>query len=182
MPGRVKELVSDLSPALNRLSGMRGLAARVVAVCDDEFRTVLLHWGTDPEVEAELVESIKEKAQAGSRRQRNRAAEIANLGDLLDDPVSSSGVLFKEVYTRVGELEVRDEVKATRYELRQYGEKVLAVRNTLAHVLEEPTADGWRIPRRRANPALTVQDFERFRADFQAHLRHVRQLREFLVG
>ena len=101
LPERVRELVSNLSPALNRLSGMRGLAARVVAECDHEFRAVLLHWGTDETVEAEIVESIKEKARAGSQRQLDRAVEITSLGDLLDDPVSSSSVLFGEVYARV---------------------------------------------------------------------------------
>ena len=180
LSGRVRELVSNLSPALNRLSGMRGLAARVVAECDHEFRAVLLHWGAESENEAKLVESIKERARNGSRRQLDRAAQIASLGELLDASVSSS-VLFMEVYTRVDGMEVSDEVRATRYALRQYGEKVLAVRNTLAHALEERTEDGWRITRRAPNRDLTVRDFERYRADFLTHLRHVRQLREFLI-
>jgi DNA-binding NarL/FixJ family response regulator len=38
---RVSELVRDLSPALNRLNSMRGLAAQVVADCDQQLRQIL---------------------------------------------------------------------------------------------------------------------------------------------
>ena len=182
LPGRVRELVSNLTPALNRLSGMRGLAARVVAECDHEFRAILLHWGVEREDEAELVESIKARAREGSDWQLDRAAEITDLAALLDDPVSSSSVLFIEVYRRADAMDVSDEVRAARHEIRQYRDKVLAVRNTLAHALEQRTADGWRITRRPPNPDLTVHDFDRYRADFLTHLRHVRQLRELLIG
>ena len=178
---RVGELVSDLSPALNRLSGMRGLAARVVAECDQEFRQVLLYWGRDEEREAELVGSIKQRARTVNNNQIESISKIARLGDLLADPASSSGLLFHEVYTQVGRLEVSDEVKATRREVRQYGEKVLAVRNALAHALEERTEGGWRIARREPHADVTVEKFPLYRSDFFAHLRHVRRLRELLV-
>lgn len=182
LPGRVRELVSNLTPALNRLPGMRGLAARVVAECDHEFRAILLHWGTDREQEATLVESIKAQARDGSQWQLDRAAGITDLADLLDDPVSSSSVLFMQVYRRVDAMDVSDDVRAARHEIRQYRDKVLAVRNTLAHALEERTDDGWRISRRGSNPDLTWRDFELFRSDFLTHLRHVRELRQLLIG
>ena len=182
LPGRVRELVSDLTPALNRLSGMRGLAARVVAECDHEFRAILLHWGTGREDEDVLVESIKARAKTGSQRLLDEVAKVSDLAGLLDEPVSSSSVLFMEVYERTKAMDVSDEVRAARREIRQYRDKVLAVRNTLAHALEERTADGWRITRRRSNDDLTVRDFERYRADFLSHLRHVRHLRELLIG
>lgn len=187
LPKRVRELVSDLSPALNRLSGMRGLAASVVAECDDEFRSVLLHWGIDPKVEAKLVESIKKKAEEGKQRSLDEVEEITKLDDLLDHHVSSSNVLFAAVFAQLKVMEKKgerlsDDVMTTRRALGQYGKKVLKIRNTLAHVQEERTTDGWRIPLRGSNPHLTVHDFERFRSDFQAHLRDVKQLRALLIG
>ena len=56
---RVQHLVSDLTPALNRLSGMRGLAARVVAECDQDFREIILHLSEEHGSEADIVESFK---------------------------------------------------------------------------------------------------------------------------
>ena len=182
LSGRVGELVSDLSPALNRLSGMRGLAARVVAECDQEFRKVLHYWGRDPEHKVSIEESIKTRAREGNDRQLARTGQIHSLGDLLADPASSSSLLFSEVHARVGDMGVSDEVRTIRRELRRYQQKVLAVRNTLAHALEERTEDGWRISRRAPNPDLTVDDFAEYRSDFLTHLRHVRRLRELLVG
>ena len=182
LPERVGELVSDLTPALNRLSGMRGLAARVVAECDHEFRAILLHWGTGREDEAKLVKSIKARAKAGNQRLLEEAGKVSDLAGLLDEPMSSSSVLFMEVYERTKAPDLSDEVRTARREIRQYHVKVLAVRNTLAHALEEHTADGWRIARRRPNHDLTVNDFKQYRADFLSHLRHVRHLRELLIG
>ena len=182
LPERIRDLVSDLSPALNRLSGMRGLAARVVAECDHEFRAILLHWGKEREVEANITDSIREQAQQRSDDQLRQAANITDLVDLLDNPVSSSNVLFMEVYKRLDKMDVSDEVKTTRRELRKYSEKVLAVRNKLAHALEERTADGWKITRQPPNRDLRVQDFEQYRSDFLTHLRHVCQLRKLLIG
>ena len=182
LSARVGELVSDLSPALNRLSGMRGLAARVVAECDQEFREILRYWGRDPEHEVRIVESIKARARDGNEDQLARTGQMHSLRDILAAPASSSSLLFQEVRARVRNMEVSDEVKTTRRELRQYQEKVLAVRNALAHALEERTDDGWRISRRDPNPDLTVDDFAEYRSDFLTHLRHVRRLRELLVG
>ena len=179
---RVGELVSDLSPALNRLSGMRGLAARVVAECDQELRSVLLDWGREPDLEALLVESIKDRIREASDRQVGETARIEGLGELLEHRASSSSVLFREVYARLGEMRMCDDLRATRRELRQYPERVLAIRNTLAHALEERTDNGWRISRREPNPDLTRGDFEGFRADFLIHLHQVRRLRGLLIG
>ena len=184
LAGRVGELVADLTPALNRLSGMRGLAARIVAVCDDEFRKILLHWGRDPLVEAEIVESIRNSAGESNERQRERIAEIDGLEDLLEDHASSSGLLFDEVYARARGMELPDpdEVGAIRRDIRGYPQRVLSVRNVLSHALEERTEAGWRIAQRDPNPDLTVHDFETYRSDFLSHLRNVRRLRELLVG
>ena len=186
LPARVSELISGLSPWLNRLSGMRGLAARVVAQCDEEFRKVLFHWATQAEREACLVASVKDRVRVTSERQSTETAQIDSLDDMLDHRAISSSLLFREVHERIDDWpvanrELQDEIGATRRELRQYEEKVLAVRNSLAHALEERTEGGWKISRRPPNPDLTRNDFESFRSEFREQLRHVRRLRELLV-
>ena len=51
---------------------MRGLAARVVAECDQEFRSVLRHWGSEPDCEAEIVESIRGRILEWERKADRR--------------------------------------------------------------------------------------------------------------
>ena len=177
---RVGELVHDLSPALNRLSGMRGLAARVVAECDDEFRTILLHLAGGLVPETDLVQSLKQRVNTAKTRQTGRIGSINTLVDLLDQQAISSGLLFDEVRDRISG-PLPDETFALRRALNNYPELVLSRRNTLAHALEDRTGAGWRIIRRGSNPNLTVDDFAQYRADFLTHLRDVRRLRKLLV-
>lgn len=182
LPVRVGELVSDLSPALNRLAGMRGLAARVAAECDQELRIILRRLGEGPRGEAAIVASLKDRARTVCNQQLERIDPITNLSDLLDDHTISSGLLFNEVRDQVRALDVGDDVRDVLRALRDYQNCVLKRRNTLAHALEERTQNGWSIYRRDARRPLTVEDFARYRADFLSHLRDVRRLRVLLVG
>ena len=179
---RVKELVSDLSPALNRLSGMRGLAARVVAECDEELREIIRHLRAAPDAEADLVASLRRGVIDSNNTQIQEIKHIEDLDLLLGHHAISSGLLFKEVHRRIGNVQASDEVRSLRRSLGRYPELVLSRRNILAHALEERTTNGWRIARRNPHPDLTVQDFADFRADFLSHLRNVRLLRSLLVG
>ena len=179
---RVAEFVSDWSPALNRLSGMRGLAAQVVAECDREFCTILRRLAGNRAAEAELVGSLKNRVRLAGEVNLERIDPIASLDDLLADHSISSGVLFEEVRARIDASELDDEVRVIRRALRNYPHQVLNRRNLLAHALEERTADGWRIVRPGTTRNLTVDDFQRYRADFLVHLQSVRGLRDLLVG
>ena len=182
-PTRVGELVEGLAPALNRLSGMRGLAARVVAECDQELRGILLHLGTGELPEADIVQSLKKQFCDLKQRQKQNVGSHNSLPGLLDEPSISSGLLFQEVRNRVdADPTSSQEIRALSYELRQYTQLVLARRNILAHALEEKTDEGWRISRRGPDPHLTSQDFAEFRADFLSHLKNFRKLRELVVS
>ena len=179
---RVGELVGNMTPALNRLSGMRGLAARVVAECDYELRTILLCLAGNVIDEGELVASLKKRVEVSRKELTNSILRIDSLKELLDHHAVSSGSLFREVYSRVGDLDISDDVRTTRRAIRKYPECVLARRNILAHALEERTEDGWRIVRPEPHNDLTVQEFVEYRAGFLAYLRDIRQLRGLLVG
>ena len=179
---RVGELVSDLSPALNRLSGMRGLAAGVVAECDQEFREILRFWAGDVFQEADLVTTLKERACNLATDTANRLDKITSLEELLRQHAISSALLFREVISRSKKLKVSDSFKEKRNSIRSYENKVLKSRNELAHGREEREPNGWRIRRPGNQPDLTVHDFQSYRTEFLVHLKNTKDLRQILVG
>ncbi len=180
MSVRVGELVGHLAPALNRLSSMRGLAARVVAECDQDFRAILTHLAAMGS-EAEIVQSLKEKVREGAGRQVAEIEPIATLEGLLSSHYVHSGALYletREQSAAAGGDEAMDILRSLR---KGYQSQVLARRNTLAHALETRTERGWEITRVGAAP-LTVEKFQTYRRDFLNQLDHVRRLRVLLVG
>lgn len=177
---RVGELVSDLSPALNRLSSMRGLSARVVAECDQELREILAKLGSLDQ-DGVIVASLKARVRVASEGQLARLDVIEDLASLLNDHAVTSGALFFEARDRIRTLAGADDARDLIRQLRNYPNAVLNRRNVLAHALEERTGHGWRITRKDAAEPLTVDDFQRYRRDFLAHLRDLRRLRNLLV-
>ncbi|GAO39216.1 hypothetical protein SCH01S_28_00750 [Sphingomonas changbaiensis NBRC 104936] len=178
---RVAELIRDLSPALNRLNAMRGLAAQVVADCDQQLRNILIHFGKDDQKSKEIVTSIKDKIVDGAKRQVESLADYKTLNDLIFGLPVPSGLLFSEARDRARSENGSDEVRDLLRALRNYPSKVLFRRNTLAHALEERTEDGW-IIRRKEGAALTRGDFERYRAEFLSYHRDICALRDLLVA
>jgi len=177
---RVAELVDALTPALNRLSSMRGLAARVVAECDQELRAILMHLAGKSGDDTEIVGSLQKRLEDGAGKQKEALETLTNLPDLLGGPAVPSGILFSEARERVRTENGTDEIRDLLRSLRDYKRQVLWRRNTLAHALEERTANGWVIHRGNAEP-LTVADFQRYRRDFLSNLSDLRQLRALLI-
>lgn len=176
---RVAELVANLSPALNRLSTMRGLASRVVAECDQELRAILSHLGAQGH-EADIIESLKDRIRAATEAQLQGIEPIQELPILLTSHAVTSGALYFEARDRVRALG-GDVARDLLRSMKQYPNQVIERRNTLAHALEVRTEAGWKIMRTAAKP-LTVDDFQRYRKDFLAQLRDVRSLRKLLIG
>ena len=160
---RVSELITDWSPALNRLPGMRGLAAQVVAECDQEFREILNHLAGGENVEADLVRSLKDRVKAAGHKSYENIKDIDTVANLLTHRSVSSGNLFNEVKDRIGDEGQSDQIKAVRRELRSYPNKMLERRNLLAHALEKRGPSGWTIVRPDASADLTASDFQRYR-------------------
>jgi len=160
---------------------MRGLAAQVVADCDQQLRQILLHYGRTSEKAAEISESIKTKVIAFSEAQREKLDTFNSLEELIHGLPVSSGILFSEAKERARSENGADEARELLRSLKNYPNKVLFRRNTLAHALEERTDDGWIIHREGGKP-LTREDFERYRAEFLSHHRDVYALRELLVA
>lgn len=179
LAARVTELVEALTPALNSLSSMRGLAARVVAECDQEFRSILAYLAKPEGKDGAIFESMKNRVCDGAEKTITATKEIKSLSDLLDGTVSSH-VLFAESRDRIREADGSDEVRDMLRSLKEYPQRLLYRRNALSHALEERTPEGWKIHRRNMKP-LTVADFERYRRDFLDILQNLRKLRMHLI-
>ena len=179
---RVGALVADLSPSLNRLSGMRGLAAGVVAECDQEFRTILRHVARARGEERKIVASLKNSVGSSKNRQMDKLKRIDSLEDLLQQHMVTSAILFQEVRKCVDDKHWGDEILAIRGQTKSYQKEVLESRNLLAHVLEEREEQGWRIVPTGNSDGITVDDFQAIRADLLRHLGQVRRLRQLVVG
>ena len=183
LAARVYQLVSDLTPALNRLSGMRGLAAQVVAECDEEFRGILIHLSDLHGNEPEVVQSLRDALASSHRRQAQGAQPIDSLRELLATPTISSGLLFDEVCKRVRtHTPVSEDVREARIAIRDYTSLVLSRRNILSHALEERTEAGWVIDGGPSKPDLTAEDFPNFRSDFLSLRGKIRRLRQLLIS
>ena len=183
LAARVDRLISDLTPALNRLSGMRGLAAQVVAECDEEFRRILIHLAELRHNETVVVESLQHALTSSHRRQAEHIAKVASLQELLASPAVSSGLLFDEVSKRVRQHpDLSDEAREARLAIANYGSIVLKRRNVLSHALEERTESGWVINPGLSKSGLTADDFATFRSDFLSTRGNIRRLRELLVS
>lgn len=179
---RVRHLVSDLTPALNRLSGMRGLAARVVAECDQDFREILLHLSDVHGIEGDIVRALKHALTSSQQHQLKQVEPLGTLRPLLDQPAISSGLLFNEV-SKQARQHGRDseEIRDARFAILHYGKEVLQRRNILSHALEERTDDGWVIRGGALKPDLTVAELPTYRSDFLAYRRDIGRLRDLLI-
>ena len=177
---RVQQLVGDLSPALNRLNAMRGLAAQVVANCDQEFRKIILHFSQEQGKGDEVLTQLKEKIVTGSESFIGKLEKFTTVDKLIYELPVSSGVLFSTVRSMAREGNGSDEVRDLVRAVKDYPKSVLFRRNTLAHALEERTEKGWVIHRGNAKP-LKVSDFERYRGEFLRYHRDIRKLRNLLI-
>lgn len=185
MPGRVVEMVRDLASSANRLAGMRGLAARVVADCDEELCEIIrLTHAQDRQIEGKsLCDHLDEVvAESANRAATDYAACPA--GDL-EARMDSFAVTSMHLYKVVARI-VRDRraevagLRARRSKLTNYEAEVLRPRNTFAHAIEEEGDHGWFIRTRGPDP-LTVDHFPRLRRDFLEHLENLRMIRRLLA-
>lgn len=181
LTGRIEELVEAFTPALNRLSSMRGLAARVVAECDNELRTILLHLSKEAAAHDAMVKSLKTRILDGAKERAEKLNGLNDIAILLGSPAIPSGILFSEAKDQARKIDGSDDMRDLLRSLKNYPKDVLFRRNTLAHALEMRTQNGWEINRGNAKP-LTVSDFERYRRDFLSHLQYIRTLRSLLVA
>ena len=177
---RVRELVTDLTPRLNRLSSMRGLAAQVVGECDEEFRRVLRGLARSRSSESSVARSLVERAERGIKDRLADLDASAGLEKVLEGTEITSVILFREVRSRL-KSDDSEQIGYLLHRLKEYEEKVLRRRNVLAHAVEKKTDERWIIVRSGAGADVTEGDFEEYRADFLLFRECARQLRELIA-
>lgn len=184
---RAGSLIDQTARSLDRLSGMRGLAMRVVAECDDLMKGAVLSMsGRDPNCANKITDLDDDvvKFMEGIRT----AYETSRAGDLstrLETRAIDSAKLFKH-FRRLTRIVVADptlfgltdgQVERLR-ELRttsgQYDPEVLKRRNILGHVVEVQGEQGWVL---QGSDEISVSDFPDIRRAFAAHIDAFREMK-----
>jgi len=188
---RTGELIDQTARALDRLSGMRGLAMRVVAECDDLMKTAMLSMsGRDAKCAEKVVDLDKDVFSSLTRMQDGYAESIE--GDLklrFENRAIDSSKIFKH-FRRLTELVARDpgtfgldEGKVERLrELRnlssQYSKEVLDKRNVLGHVIEVQAENGWVL---QGSNEISVGDFPEIRRRFAFYIDAIREMKSLVI-
>ncbi|WP_246675203.1 response regulator [Mesorhizobium sp. B2-3-4] len=188
---RTGSLIDQTARSLDRLSGMRGLAMRVVAECDSVMKTAVLSMSArDPNCAAKMADLDAEVHKFITDMGKKYEAVISgDLSGRLDTRVIDSAKLFKH-FRRLTQVAAGDpntfgldagQVERLR-ELRtlsaQYNDKVLNRRNILGHVVEVQGPEGWVL---QGSNEITVGDFPEIRRIFAAHIDALRELSELVV-
>jgi CheY-like chemotaxis protein len=188
---RTGELIDQTARALDRLSGMRGLAMRVVAECDELMKTAMLSMvGRDKacankvsDLDAEVFEFLQQQ------QDRYKKAVAGELSHRFTSRVVDSSKVFSH-FRRLTALVVRDpssfgldhaQVERLR-ELRkgssQYVEQVLNRRNVLGHVAEIAGERGWVL---QGSNEISAQDFPDIRRTFALYIDTIREMKRIVV-
>ncbi|UVO49965.1 response regulator [Sphingomonas sp. SUN019] len=183
---RAGELIDQTAQALNRLSGMRGLAMRVVAECDDIMKAAVISMNARhddcaskiDDLDANVLKDLDETKGKYERAQKvglpermaTRAVDSAKLFmhfRRLTKIVAGAGAAFG--LDDQGVERLRELRKASA----NYDPKVLGRRNVLGHVMEVKGDTGWVL---QGSNEISINDFADIRRDFAAHIDALREM------
>lgn len=189
---RTGMLIEQTARALDRLSGMRGLAMRVVAECDQIMKVAILHMSNfDPEPPkrfAELdkdvtdfMDGVREKYEGSKKlgieeRLNTRAIDSAKLFShfrRLTSVAAQNPTEFKLSKTQT------DRLRELRRASAQYDKDVLQKRNILGHVIEIRSDNGWVL---QGSKEISVGDFSEIRQTFAKYIDALREMNELLLS
>ena len=170
---RAGDLIGQFSSSLNRLSGMRGLAMRVVAECDgiltEAIRFMIGHENKCAGMMEKLDSDVRQSLT--KRREKYEAAAGANdLDARLETRAIDSSRLYRHfreqsrIVIRNSEAfglspEQAERIRELRGMTSGYEQKVLNIRNALAHALEREEPDGWGPRRGRNHPGAGLPQY-----------------------
>lgn len=189
---RAGALIDQTARSLDRLSGMRGLAMRVVAECDELMKSAMLSMvARDPNCAdkcGELDDNVQE-FMAGLKD-----AYEASLGGGLSDRLATRAVdsakLFKH-FRRLTKIaaanpgtfgmngEGQDRLRELRASSAQYDRHVLSKRNVLGHVVEVQGEKGWVL---QGSDEISVNDFADIRRAFATHIDAFREMKRLVTS
>ena len=188
---RTGELIDQTARALDRLSGMRGLAMRVVAECDELMKTAMLSLVSRDRACADKVNDLDLEVFKFLEEQQDRykqavAGELSHR--LTSRIVDSSKVFshFRRLITQVarepGSFGLVDAQVERLRELRkgssQYVEQVLKKRNVLGHVVEVAGERGWVL---QGSKDISAEDFPDIRRTFALYIDMIREINRIIL-
>ncbi|MCY4328364.1 MAG: hypothetical protein OXC53_12400 [Rhodobacteraceae bacterium] len=191
---RTGTLIDQLSQSLNRLSGMRGLAMRVVAECDEILEQAIQfmtsrseqYKATMGDLDKDVCSSIRE------RKKQYRDAMQGNLDDRLGTHAIDSSKLHNHFrrQSRIvtgnsvdfGLSEAQAErLRELRASTAQYEQDVLTIRNVLAHAMEKKTTNGWILKgHKEEDKGIKVEDFPSIRRTFASHVKDFAEMKNLI--
>lgn len=188
---RTGTLIDQTARALDRLSGMRGLAMKVVAECDELMKNAVLGMTLREPKCAEKVVDLDGDVFGflDDMKGKYEAAVPAGMQERLDTRAVDSTKLFKH-FRRLTQIVTAnpasfglddDQVERLR-ELRnmnaQYDQVVLKKRNVLGHVTEVEGKDGWVL---QGSDEISVADFAEVRRGFATHIDAIREMSDLVL-
>ncbi len=183
---RAGSLIDQTAKSLNRLSGMRGLAMRVVAECDDIMKEAVRSISNRNSKCAGKITELDHAVLtfADKKKAEYEDAMSGTLEDRLNTfAVDSSKLhahfrlLTKEVAKKPNDFgienETADRLRELRRDSRGYHDQVLQKRNDLGHVVEIETDTGWKL---QGKGEISIEDFPSLRGVFASHLNAFREI------
>lgn len=188
---RTGGLIDQTARALDRLSGMRGLAMRVVAECDALMKTAMLSMcSRDENCSAKVGELDNDVLDFITKMKTSYEAAIAgDLNDRIATRAVDSAKLFKH-FRRLTQVaaskpeafgfnnEQVERLRELRRNSANYAENVLKKRNILGHVVEVQGDEGWIL---QGSNEISVGDFPEIRRIFAAHINAFREMSDLVV-
>ena len=171
-------LIDQTARSLDRLSGMRGLAMRVVAECDELMKAAVLSMSARdqncadklPELDGNVFDDL-DKIRAAYEAANDLVARI-------ETRAVDSAKLFKH-FRRLTKVVAAnpeafgldangvDQLRELRGATAQYDRTVLRKRNILGHVVEVEGTAGWELS---GSDEIAIDDFPEIRQAFATHI------------
>jgi len=187
---RTGELIQHTARSLDRLSGMRGLAMKIVAECDDLMNSIILMLHNanaicEQELESldrDVINFIKEteslytsaSSDGIEGRLKTRAIDSAKRFKhfrRLTKILASKPTLFG---LDVGKLE---RLRELRGQNSQYINSVLMKRNALGHAKETQGQNGWVL---EGDSGIDIREFPELRRTFAEYISSFREILEIV--
>lgn len=188
---RTGALIEQTARSLDRLSGMRGLAMRVVAECDQVMKEAILYMSNnDPDTAKRLSELDSDVLDFMKSMQDSYEASLPNgIEGRLSTRAVDSAKLFSHFrrLTRVAtnnpdnfklDAVQVDRLRELRTSSAQYNNDVLHKRNVLGHAIEVRGSDGWVL---QGNSEINVGDFPDIRRAFAHYIDALREISDILI-
>jgi len=183
---RAGELIEQTARSLERLSGMRGLAMKVVAECDDLMKSAILSMtARDPNCASKLAELDRDVVEfVEEMKRRYEESPDGDLAARLGTRAVDSAKLFKHFrrLTKVAAAapqtfglssEQTERLRELRKLSARYESLVLRRRNILGHVVEVKGEAGWML---QGSEEISVADFAEVRRSFAVHIDSLREI------